>query len=89
MHKTEIGWTRHDEQGEKLDVFARRVGGEWQFFTRSRRYEQWERIVSPPLEDWLELLDGVRRRVGRQTLRPEETGRVEAMIRQRYPEAKF
>ena len=89
MHKTEVGWTREDESGDKFDVFARRVGREWQFFARQRRYEQWERIPQPSLEDWRKLLDGVRRRAGRQLLRPEEVGRVEEMIRRQYPEATF
>ncbi len=89
MHKTEIGWTRQDELGEKTDVFARRVGPEWQFFARQRRYDQWARIPQPSLEDWRELLDGVRRRAGRQLMRPEEPGRVEMMIRQQYPDAEL
>ena len=89
MHKTEVGWTRQDEEGQKIDVFARRVGREWQFFARQRRYDQWERIPQPSLDDWMELLDGVRRRVNRQLLRPEEEGHVEGLIRQQYPEAEF
>ena len=89
MHKTEIGWTRRDDLGERLDVYTRRIGHEWQFFFRRRRYEQWQRILEPCLDDWLKLLDGVKRRVGRQLLRPEEIRRVEALIRQNHPEAEF
>lgn len=87
MHKTEIGWARLDDLGGKVDVFARRVGREWQFFARSRRYEQWQRLREPPIEDWLELLDAVKRRVGRQLLRPEEIRHVVGLIRRSHPEA--
>lgn len=85
MPKAEIGWTRPDESGVKFDVYARRVGGEWRFYSRYRRYEQWQAVRDPPLEDWLELLDAVRRRVDRRLLRPEETARVTKSIRERFP----
>jgi hypothetical protein len=41
------------------------------------------------LEDWLELLDSVRRRAARRLLRPEEPGRVEKRIRELFPDAEF
>jgi hypothetical protein len=85
-HKAEIGWTRRDEEGEQWDVFARRVGAQWLFFIRQRRYEQWQSLDHPPLEDWQKLLDAVRRRVQRRRLRPEEIARVEQMIRERFPD---
>jgi len=87
MPKAEIGWTRLDDDGEKLDVYAQRVGGEWRFHSRSRRYEQWQAMPKPPLEDWMALLDAVRRRVSRRRLRPEEVSRVEKSIRERFPDA--
>ena len=87
-HKAEISWTRIDDEGEKLKVFARHVGSEWIFFLRQRRYEQWQEQKHPPLVDWLELLDAIRRRVQRRKLRPEEIQRVEKTIRERFPEAK-
>jgi hypothetical protein len=86
-HKAEISWTRIDDAGEKLHVFARHVGSEWIFFLRQRRYEQWQQQQHPPLEDWLELLDAIRRRVQRRKLRPEEIGRAQKAIRERFPEA--
>ena len=89
MPKAEIGWTRRDEEGVKLDVYAQRVGGEWRFFRRYRRYDQWQALPAPPLEDCLELLDAVRRLVNRRRLRPEEVDRVEKTIRERFPEADF
>ena len=54
---------------------------------RERRYDQWQRLEDPPLEDWLELLDGVRRRAARRLLRPEEEGRVRKLILERFPDA--
>jgi hypothetical protein len=44
-------------------------------------------VENPPLEDWLDLLDGVRRRLGRGLLRAEEVVRVERSIRERFPNA--
>ena len=87
MPKAEIGWTRRDEAGEKLDVYAQRVGGLWRFYVRHRRYESWQVVGHPPLEDWLELLDAVRRRAQRRRSPPQEIDRVRQAIREQYPEA--
>ncbi len=87
MAKAEISWTRVDEAGEKLQVYAQRVGGQWLFYARHRRYEQWEPQAEPSLEDWQELLDAVRRRVPRRRFPPEEIERVEQAMRARFPEA--
>lgn len=70
-----------------MQVFARRVSGQWRFFARERRFERWEAVAEPPLEDWLELLDAVRRRVARRLLPPQEAARVERAIAERFPEA--
>ena len=86
MAKAEISWRRETPEGARLQVYAQRVGGEWRFFERERRYDQWESVEEPPLEDWLELLDAVRRRINRKLLRPEEETRVKARIKQRFPE---
>jgi hypothetical protein len=87
--KAEISWKRRLETGERIQVYARHVGKQWRFFTRDRRYEQWQAVPEPPLEDWLELLDAVRRRITRRLLRPEEEARVEKSIYERFPEAKI
>ena len=87
MPKAEIGWVRQTEDGTKLDVYVQHVGDRWLFYARARRYEQWQPVPKPPLEDWLELLDAVERRVARRLLRPEEIDRVRQSIRQRFPEA--
>jgi hypothetical protein len=85
--KAEISWKRTDENGVKVQVYAHHVGDRWLFYWRYRRYDQWQAIEFPPLEDWLELLDSVRRRVQRRMLRPEEIGRIEKRIRELFPEA--
>ena len=88
MAKAEIGWTRVTEDGVTLKVYVQHVGRDWRFFARERRYDQWQAIAEPPLEDWLELLDAVRRLIIRRRLRPEEEERVKKSIRERFPEAK-
>jgi len=85
--KAEISWKRVDEEGKNVQVYAHHVGNRWLFYRRQKRYDQWQLVKSPPLEDWLELLDSVRRRVNRRLLRPEEIGRIEKRIRELYPEA--
>ena len=89
MAKAEISWTRVNEDGEKIRCYAQHIGKQWVFKTRSRRFDQWELVEHPPLEDWLELLDSVQRRVARMLLPPEEEIRVKRMILERFPEHKF
>lgn len=89
MPKAEISWKRVTEEGLPLQVYAQHVSRDWLFFARQKRYDQWQRIPEPPLEDWLELLDAVRRRIDRRRLRPEEEDRVKQSIRERFPEALF
>lgn len=86
--KAEISWKRTTPEGVRLQVYVQHVGRDWRFFARERRYDQWEPVEEPPLEDWLELLDAVRRRINRRLLRPEEEGRVMKSIRERYPDTK-
>jgi hypothetical protein len=87
MPKAEISWKRVTEEGLTLQVYAQHVGRDWLFFAREKRYDQWQAIDEPPLEDWLELLDAVQRRIHRRRLRPEEEARVKKSIRERFPEA--
>ena len=87
--KSEISWKRRTEDGERVAVYARRVGDQWKFFMRDRRYDQWQAVPEPPLDDWLELLDAVRRRINRRLLRPEEEARVIKFIYERFPEANI
>ena len=87
--KAEISWKRVTEDGEKLQVYAHHVGNQWLFYSRQKRFDQWQLQKFPPLEDWLELLDAVRRRAARRLLRPEEVSRVERKIRELFPEASL
>ena len=86
MPKAEISWKRRTEEGEKLQVYAQRVGGEWRFFQREKRFDQWQPVADPPLEDWMELLDAVQRLVTRRRLQPDHEEHVRRRIRERYPE---
>ncbi len=87
--KAEISWKRRTPEGERLEVYAQHVGDRWKFFVRARRFDQWRTHEPPPLEDWLELLDAVRRRAARRLQRPEEVTRVEKSIRERFPDAEL
>ena len=87
MAKGEISWIRTNEEGDKFQVYAHRIGDQWTFYVRQRRFDEWEVNKQPPLEDWLELLDAVKRRVPRRLVRPEEVQRVEKRIRELFPEA--
>jgi hypothetical protein len=89
MAKAEISWKRKTEEGDRVEVYAHHVGDQWRFFKRQRRYDQWQRVAEPVLEDWLELLDGVRRRISRRLLRPEEEARVKELIHDRFPEEEI
>ena len=85
MAKAEVSWKRVTAEGVKLQVYARHVSRQWRFFVRERRFDRWQPLSQPPLEDWLELLDAVRRRINRRLLRPEEEERVKQTIRERFP----
>ena len=87
-YKAEISWKGRTADGTRREVFAHRVGPRWEFFERERRFDVWQPLDQPPLEDWQALLDAVRRRIARRLLRPEEEARVEGMISERFPGAK-
>jgi hypothetical protein len=85
MGKGEISWKGQTPDGDKREIYARRVGNQWRFFARAKRYDRWVPVAEPPLEDWLQLLDGVQRRVARRLLRPEEEPRLKQMILELFP----
>jgi hypothetical protein len=89
MPKAEISWKRVTEEGEKLQVYARHVGRDWLFFHREKRYDQWQRVEEPPLEDWLHLLDAVQRYITRRRYQPADEADIRRMIRERFPEANL
>ena len=87
MPKAEISWKRVTPEGVKLQVYVQRVSREWRFFAREKRFDQWQAVKEPPLEDWLELLDAVQRLVTRRRYQPADEERVRRQIRERFPEA--
>lgn len=89
MAKAEISWKSKDADGNKREVYVHCTGNEWRFFQREKRYDEWQQLERPLLEDYLELLDGVQRRIARRLMRPEEEHRVKRMIREAYPEAEI
>ncbi len=89
MAKAEISWKRVNEEGLKLQVYAQHVGKDWRFFAREKRYDVWQAVAEPPLEDWLELLDAVQRLINRRRIRPEEEARVKKSIHERFPDAEL
>jgi hypothetical protein len=86
--KAEISWKRRLEDGTRHQVYAQHVGNRWKFFAREVRFDMWMPLTDPPLEDWLELLDAVRRRIARDLIRPEEEHKLISAILERYPEAE-
>lgn len=89
MPKAEISWRGTNEEGVKREVYAQHVGDRWVFYAREKRFDNWQRLENPPLEDWLELLDAVQRRIQRLLLRPEEEVRLKKAINERFPGTKF
>ena len=87
MPKAEISWKRVTEDGVKLQVYAREVSQEWRFFARTGRFEQWQALENPPLEDWLLLLDAVRRLITRRRYQPTDEDRLRRRMREQFPEA--
>ena len=57
-------------------------------FQRERRFEKWENYPDPDLEDWLELLDGVRRRIPRRKMEPADEQRLVRTIKEKFPDQK-
>jgi hypothetical protein len=85
MPKAEISWKRTTPEGVALQCYARHIGKQWIFFRREKRFDQWEKIEHPPLEDWLALLDSVQRRINRQLLRPEAEVLLRKTILELFP----
>ncbi|MGA2555475.1 MAG: hypothetical protein ABSG04_04300 [Verrucomicrobiota bacterium] len=85
MPKAEISWKRTTENGDPLQCYAQHVGKRWIFHQRKKRFDQWQTVQNPPVEDWLALLDSVRRRINRRLLRPEEEDHLVKIISELYP----
>lgn len=88
MPKAEISWKRQTEDGQKLQVYVQHVGRDWKFFQREKRFQVWQAVKEPPLEDWLELLDAIQRLITRRRYQPDDEVLLRRTIRERFPEAK-
>ena len=89
MAKREISWKKTDEDGNKFQVYAHHVRKGWEFFIRERRFDPWEPLGTPTLDDWMELVDGVERRVARRLLAPDDLVRLKRTIKENFPEAEL
>ena len=87
MPKAEISWKRVTDEGVKLQVYAQHIGLEWKFFQREKRYDVWQPVPEPPLDDWMELLDAIQRLVNRRRYQPDDEELLRRQIRERFPEA--
>jgi hypothetical protein len=87
MPKAEISWKRVTEEGIPRQVYVQHVGRDWKFFHRLKRFDTWQPVKEPPLEDWLELLDAVQRLVTRRRYQPDDEELLRRQIRERFPEA--
>jgi len=88
-NKGEIGWKRRNEDGEKIQVCARKTGNRWLFRIRAQKFDNWADYNNPELEDWMELLDSVRRRIQRNLIPEIEEDRLISTIKENYPEASL
>ena len=89
MPKAEISWKRVTDDGQKIQVNAQRISRDWRFYAREKRFDQWQPVADPPLEDWLRLLDAVQRMVNRRRLQPDDEERLRRRIRERFPEHRI
>jgi hypothetical protein len=89
MPKAEVSWTRETPEGPTWQCYAQHVGRQWVFYQREKRFDNWQQVKDPVLEDWLSLLDSVQRRINRRLLRPEEEMLLRKIITERFPGTTF
>lgn len=82
----EISWKTRTPEGERREVRVQRTGRRWDFSSRTRRFERWQPVPDPSLEDWERLLDGLERRRVRRLCRPEEIAEVRRLIQAAFPQ---
>jgi hypothetical protein len=87
MPKGQISWKGRTPEGERREVYVHTTGAQWKFYVRGKRFDNWEPMPEPPLEDWLELLDAVQRRIQRKIMEPKDEKRVRQRIHERFPGA--
>ncbi len=89
MARDDIEWRRENAEGERIEIKAHQVRQRWDFFWRPGRSFGWEPLEQPLLEDWLEVLDGVERRVNRRQYPLDEPDKVRRQIRALFPKAEL
>lgn len=89
MARDDIEWVRRDAEGDKIEVKAHQIRERWDFYWRPGRHYGWEKLEAPLLDDWLEVLSGVERRVNRRQYPLDEPDKVRKLIRARFPGVKF
>jgi hypothetical protein len=72
---------------ERGRLMPRKLVRNWRFFDREKRYDNWEPVLKPEFDDWIELLDGVDRRVHRRLLQPQDANRLRQKIKELFPGA--
>lgn len=78
-----IAWKRLDE-GRKVEIEVERgLDRQWTFYQRWGRNRPRMRFEAP-IEEWLELLDAVKRRVGRGLMKPKDVEALEEEISLRF-----
>lgn len=81
--KGSFGWKRVID-GRKVEIEAERgLDRQWTFYRRYGRNLPRVRFEAP-LEEWLELLDVVKRRVGRRLMKPKDVEAIEEAIMLRF-----
>jgi hypothetical protein len=89
MGKGEISWKGKFEDGRKRQVYAKRIGREWTFYEREGRFDPWDVVENPPLDDWMDLLNGVERRIPRRLISETELPKLQQIIKEKHPEAEL
>ena len=59
------------------------------FFIGKKRFDTWQPVKTPPLEDWMELLDAMQRLITRRRYQPDDEVRLREQILEHYPEAEL
>jgi hypothetical protein len=85
MPKAEISWKRATPEGATLQCYAQHVGGSGFSTSAKNASTAGSRSKTRRGEDWLALLDSVRRRINRRLLRPEEEALLRKAISERFP----
>lgn len=81
MRQTQ-GWTEKDEKGRKIEVEAFRERNKWSFAKRAGRREEWERLETPSVADWENLVDLLERKYQRRRCAYRDVERARDFLEQ-------